>query len=197
MEQIRTPPEIRLEPVTNRFEHLAFGSLIVLAREGEGDTWRATIRILRPDGSRYLGGGHRIVLRPLEYGSTPVVVAGLRRGFVTVDELERVPYALRFVPADAGIDASVRVNAALRPSTFNPVRQRRLYRSADGRVQLGVEDDATGSTVSIDAASPPASGSVTLWIRGARHRVNLNQHAAGYQGKLEVGFHIGDDLYVE
>ncbi len=189
--------EFRLEPRENRVEHTELGTLIVTPRVNNAGFWTATIRALDLTGGRFLGGGHRVLLEPLSNTPEPAIVARLVQGKVVVRDLTEVAHRLRFTPhsREEAIGGASRAAFRARSSSGRRNNRPRWYRAADPAIRLRVEDDGTGSTV--DVYVERSSGlELVVVLRGQKHRVALHPDGERWHGSLQVGYQVGDDLYV-
>jgi len=195
-----SPPfvEFRLEPRENRVEHTELGTIVVSSRVDDVNIWTATIRALDPSGARFLGGGHHVLLEPLGNTPEPSIVARLTQSRVVIRDLSNMAYRVRFTPRSSQQAVAGASRAAFGPSASSGWRsdRTRWYRAAaDPRVQLRVQEDGPGSTVDVyvDRSSVLE---IVIVLRGQKHRVTLSSDGERLHGSLEVGYPVGDDLYV-
>jgi hypothetical protein len=189
--------EFRLEPRENRVERTELGTFIVASHVDEHGQWTATIRALDRTGSRFLGGGHRVLLEPLSYADEPAVVARLLQGKVVLRDLSDIAYRVHFTPHSSKQRVVGTSRAAFRSPSESGRHDigPRWYRAADPAIRLRVKEDATGATIDVyvDGSS---HHDLVLVLRGQKHRLSLQPDEESLHGVLQVGYHIGDDLYV-
>jgi hypothetical protein len=190
--------EFRLEPLENKVLQTELGTLIVASRVDGDGRWTATIRALDTTGSRFLGGGHRILLQPLGNAHEPAVVGRLLQGKVVLRGLSGVPHRVRFTPHSSSYQrVTVSSRAALSPLSRSSQRDAgpRWYRAPDPAIRLRVEEDSTGTTIDV-YASASSDRDVVLVVRGHKYRLSLQPNEEHLHGVLQVGYQIGDDLYI-
>ena len=191
--------EFRLEPQENRVEQTELGTIIVASRvDGDGQ-WTATIRVLKQTGERFLGGGHRLLLEPLGHPKEPAVVARLIQGKVVVRDLFRVTHRVRFTPHSSGTQRVAGASrAAFRPGPRSARQgvEPRWYRAPDPAIRLRVEEDSTGTSLDVYVNDSSERNDVVLVLRGRKYRMSLQPHEGILHGTLQIGYQVGNDLYV-